>query len=375
MSIDHSGQSPESGETAHPNTLRTVDVVVIGGGQAGLAAGYYLRRTGLSFVILDSEPGPGGAWRHTWDSLTLFSPARWSSLPGSVMPGGIDRYPGRERMLAYLADYERRYRLPVSRPVRVERVERESSHLRVVTDHGAWLARAVISATGIWRNPIIPHYPGQERFLGEQIHASDYRTPLAHTGQRVLVPGGGNSGAQIMAELAGLAEATWVTRRPPAFLPDHVDGRALFERATARYLQGHTGQPGDDSLRPLGDIVMLPPVREARERGDLVAVRPFVAFTPHGVRWPDGREEPIDVVIWATGFRPALEHLRPLDVFDAEAKIPVTGTRSAREPRLWLLGYGNWTGWASATVAGVGRAARAAVEEVAATLGSAARDR
>ncbi|HEU5423388.1 MAG TPA: ArsO family NAD(P)H-dependent flavin-containing monooxygenase [Nitrolancea sp.] len=352
-----------------PDQTRLVDVVVIGGGQAGLAAGYYLRRSSLDFVILDAGFGPGGAWRETWDSLTLFSPARWSSLPGSVMPGGIERFPGRDQVVAYLTDYERRYRLPVARPVLVERVLSGTDSLVVETDRGAWRARAVSSATGTWSNPIIPCYPGQERFLGEQLHAAGYRTPLAYTGERVLVVGGGNSGAQIMAELSALAEGTWVTRRPPSFLPDDVDGRVLFERATSRYLRGQAERPGDDALRPLGEIVMLPAVREARERGALEAVRPFTAFSQSGVIWPNGREEPIDVVIWATGFRPALGHLASLDLFENDGRIAVAGTRSLRQPQLWLLGYGNWTGWASATIAGVGRAARATVEEVAAVLG------
>ncbi|HET7142210.1 MAG TPA: ArsO family NAD(P)H-dependent flavin-containing monooxygenase [Candidatus Limnocylindria bacterium] len=347
---------------------RAVDVVVIGGGQAGLAAGYYLRRTGLDFVILDAGSGPGGAWRETWDSLTLFSPARWSSLPGSVMPGGIERFPGRDQVVAYLTDYERRYRLPLVRPVTVERVLPAADGLAAVTDRGAWRARAVISATGTWGSAVIPHYPGQERFLGEQLHASGYRTPLAHTGQRVLVVGGGNSGAQIMAEVSALADATWVTRRPPSFLPDDVDGRVLFERATSRYQRGQAERPGDDALRPLGEIVMLPAVREARERGDLVAVRPFAGFSERGVIWPDGRAEAIDVVIWATGFRPALGHVASLDLYEPDGRIAVRGTRSLGQPRLWLLGYGNWTGWASATIAGVGRAARATVEEIAAVL-------
>jgi putative flavoprotein involved in K+ transport len=104
---------------------------VVGGGQAALAVGYYLRRrTDLSFVILDSEDGPGGAWRHRWDSLRGFSPARYSSLPGRLMPGGEDKYPTRDEVVNYLADYERRYELPVRRPVRVEGVYREEGGSR-----------------------------------------------------------------------------------------------------------------------------------------------------------------------------------------------------------------------------------------------------
>jgi cation diffusion facilitator CzcD-associated flavoprotein CzcO len=346
---------------------------VIGGGQAGLAAGYYLRRTGLSFVILDAESGPGGAWRHGWQSLRLFSPARWSSLPGYIMPGGPDYYPGRDEVLAYVAEYERRYQLPIERPVTVSAVRPDGEHLAVESDRGTWRGRAVVSATGTWSAPYIPAVDGSEEFRGEQIHSAEYRSPLPFAGQRVLVIGGANSGAQIMAEVSLVADATWVTRREPLFLPDDIDGRVLFERATARYIAAREGRTLPDDIATsnfLGDIVMLPPVREARERGDLTSVRPFIHFTRDGVIWPDGSEERIDVVIWCTGFRTTLDHLAPLGVIDQNGRIETDGTRSVAEPRLWLLGYGEWTGYASATLIGVGRAARATAAEIGQSLGA-----
>ena len=114
----------------------------------------------------------------------------------------------------------------------------------------------------------------------------------------------------------------------------------------------------------LGEIVMVPPVREARDRGVLTSVPMFTRMTPHGVLWPDGREEPVDAVIWCTGFRAALDHLAPLGVIEPNRRVRTAGTRSLVEPRLWLVGYGNWTGYASATIIGVGRTARAAVEQI-----------
>jgi len=113
---------------------------------------------------------------------------------------------------------------------------------------------------------------------------------------------------------------------------------------------------------------MVPAVRAARDRGDLAAVPMFVRFTREGVVWPDGGQTPADAVIWATGFRPALDHLAPLGVLDPEGRVELRGNRSAQEPRLWLVGYGEWTGFASATLIGVGRSARAAVEEITAAL-------
>lgn len=340
------------------------DVVIIGGGQAGLATGYFLRRSGLSFVILDAEPAPGGAWRHTWPSLRLFSPAQWSSLPGWPMPSSGEAYPSREDVIAYLEAYEARYDLPLQRRSRATAVNAAPDALLVQTEDAVWKARAVISATGTWSAPFVPRYPDQAIYGGIQLHSARYAGPHAFAGQRVLIVGGGNSGAQILAEVSEVADATWVTPREPIFLPDDVDGRVLFERATARW-QAKTGI-GPEGPPPggLGDIVMVPPVKAARGRGVLHAVRPFSRFTAEGVVWPDGTEEGIDAVIGCTGFGPALEHLRPLGVLTSEGKVAVTDTRSIVEPRLWLVGYGEWTGFASATLVGVMRGARQTAREV-----------
>jgi cation diffusion facilitator CzcD-associated flavoprotein CzcO len=355
--------------------LTSLDVAVVGGGQSALAAGYYLRRTALRFALLDDQPEPGGAWRHTWPSLRLFSPAQWSSLPGWLMPRDVDDapdgYPSRDAAIRYLTEYERRYALLVQRPVHVHGVHREDGGYRLDTSTGKVHARAVVSATGTWAAPVVPTLPGQQDFRGVLLHSATYAGPGAFTGQRVIVVGGGNSGAQILAELSEVAHVTWATREPPHFLPDDVDGRYLFEQATARYRAIQEGRTPDPP-RSLGDVVMVPPVRAARERGVLHAEPMFERFTSTGVVWPSAREERVDAVIFATGFRPALEHLVPLGVVDVNGRVEIarggSGTRAAREPALWLLGYGEWTGFASATLIGVGRAARAMVDEIVITL-------
>jgi putative flavoprotein involved in K+ transport len=345
------------------------DVVIIGGGQAGLATAYFLRRTGLSFTILDGEPAPGGAWRHAWPSLRLFSPAEWSSLPGWPMPPGGEAYPSRQQVIDYLARYEARYALPVERPVEVAGVAAETASLVVTAGSDVWRAQAVISATGTWRAPHWPVYPDQASFRGRQVHSAHYDGPATFAGQRVLVVGGGNSGAQILAEVSEVADTLWITPQPPVFLPDDVDGRVLFDRASARWETGQGLRPDGPPPGGLGDIVMVAPVKAARARGVLTAVRPFVRFTESGVVWADGTESPADAVIWCTGFRPALQHLASLGVINDQGRVDVTGTRSVKEPRLWLVGYGEWTGFASATLTGVLRNARDTAREVAAALG------
>ena len=341
------------------------DVVVVGAGQAGLSVGRLLSRTDLDYVILDAEEGPGAAWRHGWDSLRLFSPAFWSSLPGIIFPGGRDYYPTRDEVIDYFTTYEQRYRLPIRRPVRVDAIRRGDGSLLVESDAGDWLAGNVISATGSWRNPVIPDVAGRATFGGTQIHSACYRSPDQFQGKRVLVVGGGNSGAQIQAELSLVADSTWVTRREPRFLPDDVDGRALFDRATARYDARQDGRDPDEAVENLlGNIVMLPPVKAAHDRGDLMSVRMFERLSRYGVVWSDGQEEPLDAVIWCTGFRSALDHLKPLGVVEPDGHVRTDGTRSTLEPRLWLVGYGEWTGYASATLIGVGRTAKTTVDRI-----------
>ncbi|MGA5642608.1 ArsO family NAD(P)H-dependent flavin-containing monooxygenase [Streptomyces cinereoruber] len=345
---------------------RTVDVVVIGGGQAGLAAGYHLRRADLDFVILDADPAPGGAWQHTWDSLHLFSPAAYSSLPGRLMPPQPgETYPQAAHVVDYLTDYEQRYDLPVHRPVRVSGVHREEELLRVETHSGVWRARAVISATGTWSRPFVPAVPGRTEFAGTQLHTVEYRRPSDFAGQRVIVVGGGNSGAQIAADLAHGTTLTWVTLREPRYLTDDIDGRALFDHATARRRALDEGRTDTGGVASLGDIVAVPPVREARDAGLLKAQPVFDRITATGVAWADGAAAEADAIIWCTGFRPALSHLAPLGLRGLRGHLPTHGTQAVGEPRLHLLGYGDWTGPASATLIGVGRPARDAARRIA----------
>lgn len=351
----------------HSDAVDALDVVVIGGGQAALSVAYFLRRTSLSYVLLDAGDAPGGAWRHGWPSLRLFSPAQASSLSGWPMPPVGAGFPPRDHVIDYLARYEARYQIPVVRPVRVTAVERGRDRLLVRSVGRSWSARAVVSATGTWSAPFVPAYPGREAFRGTQLHSADYAGPEPFAGRRVLVVGGGNSGAQILAEVSSVAQTVWVTERAPRFLPDGVDGGVLFRWASERWKAQQAGRPAPVPDGGLGDIVMVPPVVEARSRGVLVAREPFDHFTTSGVGWADGTTADVDAVIWCTGFRPALSHLEPLGVVD-DGRVRVNGTRSVDEERLWLVGYGEWTGYASATLIGVGRTARSTVDQIAAFL-------
>lgn len=338
------------------------DVVVIGGGQSGLAMGYYLRRSGLSYVILDNQNEAGGSWLHAWKSLRLFSPAQWSSLPGMLMTGGSDYYPSRDVTVEYLKLYETKYALNVRRPVTVTEVYSQAGGFEIYTSEGSYFAKAVVSASGSFMNPMIPEIEGREVFRGKVLHSSSYNTPEDFVGKRVAVVGEGNSGAQILAEVSRFTGTIWITQKEPLFLPDHVDGRFLFDAATQLYEAQKEGRP----FKPpsLGDIVMVESVKEARSRKVFKSVRPFMRFTEDSLLWADGHEEKIDVVIFCTGFKYSLSHLSPLSVVNSAGKVDTEGTRVTSIPGLWLVGYGNWTGFASATLIGVGRTAKATVEEI-----------
>ncbi len=350
-------------------------MLVVGGSQAALAAGYYLQRarrrgaTDLTFALLDDGPSAGGAWTGGWDTLQLFSPASFSSLPGWPMPAWAGQgNPSAEHVRGYLAAYEDRYELPVHRPVSARTVTRTAGGgFEVVTDVGVWRCQVLVNATGAWGRPFWPTYPGMAGFRGRQLHTVDYRDAADFEGQAVLVVGGGNSGAQIAADLTGRrhGQMVWVTARPPRFLPDDVDGRKLFELATRRVQAAAADRP-EPGGGGLGDIVMVPPVLAARRRGDLEAQPMFDRLTPTGVAW-DGplRQLAADSIVWCTGFRPNLRHLAQLPVTRRDG-LPVTDpalpSRSVDNPALFFLGYGDWCGPASATLIGVGGAARATVE-------------
>ena len=258
--------------------MKVYDTIVIGGGQAGLSMGYFLRRQKLDYLILDDREEAGGAWLDTWDSLKLFSPTQFSSLSGWMMPVGPQEYPGKDEFLDYLRAYEKRYRFPIERPVSVLSVAKADDTFLIETNRGSYQAKTLVSATGTAKGPVIPAYENRGLFQGRQIHSLDYRNPKAFAGQKILVVGGGNSGAQILAELSKVAHTQWVTLKPPTFLPDEIDGRYLFDAATRRYLDLCDSK----KAHSLGDIVMVDSVKEARQRGVYESRAPFESFYEEG---------------------------------------------------------------------------------------------
>lgn len=348
---------------------KNLDVIVIGGGQSGLACGFYLRRTGLKYLILDDQETCGGSWNHAWDSLTLFSPSEQSSLPGWTMPPSKGGFPVKQEVIDYLCNYEKRYKLKVQRPVEVLEVQQEEGLFNIKTSQGEFTSKAVIASTGSWKEPYIPPVAGRKTFKGHQVHTASYQNGQRYKNESVLIVGEGNSGAQILAEVSKVARTSWATLNEPSFLPDDVDGRVLFGEATAKYYAQKKGEPYTPADFTLGNIVMLPPLKDARDRGVLKSNGSISKIWEEGVIWDNGKKEKFDAIIWSTGFRYATSPLASLVKLTNNGKVNTTYTKATETAGLWLVGYGNWTGFASATLIGVGRSARRTVDEVSKYLG------
>jgi cation diffusion facilitator CzcD-associated flavoprotein CzcO len=350
------------------NTTVDVDVVVIGAGQAGLSAAYFLNHADLEpdsgYVVLDANPEAGGAWQHRWPSLKFGTAHRIHPLPGWPF-GDVDAsQPASEIVGSYYAEYEKRFALPVHRPVHVAHVTRGGDNrLDVVTDEGTWHTRAIINATGTWSNPFWPHYPGMETFKGCQLHTVDYRGAEEFAGKRVVVVGGGNSAVQLLAEISKITTTTWVTRREPVWREGPFTeeaGRAAVALVEKRVREGLPPQ----SVVSVTGLGLTPEVADAKARGVLQRLPMFDYITSDAVVWrgTDGNEDTAikaDAILWCTGFRASLAHLAPLDIREPGGGIRMIGTQVAKEPRLQLVGYGP-----SSSTIGATRAGRAAANAV-----------
>lgn len=283
------------------------------------------------------------------------------------MPATKKEYPNKDDFVNYLAEYEKRYDFPIQRNTHVIQVSKDDDSYKLDTNNGTFYCRSVVSATGTAWTPYIPKFPKSDTFKAIKLHSVDYLNTREFKNKKVLVVGGGNSGAQILANISKTTKTKWVTITSPVFLPEYIDGRYLFVQANTKYFKKETGQ--DDQKVSLSNIVQVQSVKEGLENGIYNDHRPFEAFYEHGVIWSNHTKEAFDVVIWCTGFKPNLRHLQNLNIVHNH-KIKTKHTRSVSEPGLWLVGYGNWTGFTSATIYGVGKTAKQTVKEITAFFNS-----
>lgn len=349
-------------------------IVVIGAGQAGLSAAYYLKKHGLiqgrDFVILDQSAQPGGAWQYRWPSLTLSTVNRIHDLPGlsfsETVGDGTPEVRANVAVPRYFEVYEKTFGLVVYRPVKVKVVCERDGRFRIETDRGYFSAQGIINATGTWETPYIPDYPGQGHFEGLQLHTKEYQTADAFVGKHVVIVGAGISAIQLLDEISQVTTTTWVTRRPPEFREGPFGqeaGRAAVAIVEDRVRKGLPPR----SVVSVTGLPITPAIEAMRTRGVLNRQPMFSEITARGLRWPDGREQYADVILWCTGFRSSLDHLAPLMLREENGGIIMAGklaTLVAKNPSIHLVGYGP-----SASTIGANRAGRAAATELMDYLG------
>lgn len=348
------------------------ETIVIGAGQAGLAAGYHLMRAGRRFLILEAGSEPTGSWASYYESLKLFSPARFSSLPGRAYPGDSERYPTRDETIAYLKDYAQHFALPIQFGFAVESVVRRDDGLFMVTaaDGRAIQAQTLIVATGSFHEPNLPSVIGQDIYGGQVLHSMAYTEPSSFAGKRVVVVGAANSAVQIGTELSAVAKVTLAVRRPPNLIRQRWLGKDvhfwwwLFGLDTAApstwrgaiFKRLHAGN--GPSVLDLGIY------RQALKEGRPEILPMFERFTPSGVVWPDGTEERVDAVIFATGFKPNVGFLAALPTLSHSGAPVHRGGASPAVPGLYFLGLSYQRTSASATLRGVGSDAKVVIQAV-----------
>jgi len=339
-------------------------IVVVGAGAAGLAAAAVLRGRGLDPLVLEQDTAIGGTWARRYDRLHLHTVRDHSGLPGYPIPREHGRYLSRDAYAGYLQDYARHHGVRVRTLTPVSALRRSGTRWDVDGADARWRARVVVVATGQYRVPVVPALPGRELFTGDLVHSVDYRNATGYAGRRVLVVGAGNSGAEIATDLAehGAAFVALAIRTPPPVVPRDPFGQPVqktgmllsrlppaiadrLARLTARLVLGDLARHGyprpawwpySSRRVPVIDVGFV----AALKRGT-VQVRPALErLTPTAAVYADGRSEPFDAIVMATGFTSGLDALIEADgVLDAAHDPLARSGESTVLPGLYFNGY------------------------------------
>jgi putative flavoprotein involved in K+ transport len=340
--------------------IEYVETIIVGGGQAGLAVGYYLAQLGRSFLILDANRRTGDSWRTRWDSLQLFTPAYLNALPGLAFPGPQSRCSTKDEMADYLEAYAARFDLPVRRGLRVDTITKNADRLVVTADDQRFEADNVVLATGGYQAPNLPGFADELDADILQLHSSQYRRPSQLQEGDVLVVGAANSGAEIALE-ASATHRTWLSGRHPGSEPTRPGSRAdrIFTPPFWFYISRFASvtNPIGRRLRPRMLKMTLPLGRvkpKDLDAADVVRLPRTIAVRDGRPVMEDGRRiADVANIVWATGYRPAFDWVH-LDVFDQEGR-PIHDRGISAEPGLYFIGLFFLSSLASSLVGGVGR--------------------
>jgi putative flavoprotein involved in K+ transport len=346
--------------SAAPDGIESIPTVIVGGGQAGLVMGYYLRQAGEQFAILDAELRIGDVWRHRWDSLKLFSFPKYASLPGWRMQ--VSSFPSHNEMADYLEAYARRFDLPVRSGVRATRVSRSGSGFRVETSHGVLQCDRVVIATGGYHRPVVPPFATELAPGIRQLHSSAYQNPSQLAGT-VVVVGAGNSGAEIALEAVRSGHQTWLSGRHPGQVPFRIETRRakllvpIVMFAFRRVLNLDTPMGRKFARQAIEHGTPL--VRTKQSDLDAAGVQRVgrIAGVRDGLPITDDDQvlEP-QTVVWCTGYRPDYSWIE-LPVADEDGH-PITERGVSPAAGLYFIGVEFQYAAASSTIQGLDQDAR-----------------
>ena len=342
-----------------------IQTVVVGGGQSGLSTGYYLAQRGLPFVILDANDRVGDSWRKRWDSLRLFTPARYDGLPGMPFPGPAQSFPTKDQMADYLESYSGRFDLPVRTGVKVDGLSRQGGRYVVTAGDQRFEAEHVVVAMARYQAPQLPQFAQDLDARIVQLHSIDYRNPSQLRDGRVLVVGAGNSGADIALDIAGGHEVC-LSGRSTGHIPFRIEGlpaRLFLQRFVFRALFHHlltvkTPMGRKARRKVLAQGGPLIRVKPAELRAAGVEPVPRVAGVREGLPLlEDGRVLDVANVVWCTGFHPGFSWIH-LPIFDHDEMPKHESGVALGEPGLYFVGLPFIYAFSSMMIHGVGRDAR-----------------
>lgn len=340
------------------------DVLIIGGGQAGLAAGYHLQKMNKSFAVLDANPRIGDSWRTRYDSLVLFTPRSYSALPGRPMEGQQEQFPTKDDIADYLEQYAAHWALPVYLNTKVEKLTKEQSVFKVYTNQGIYSAEQIIVASGPFQTPSIPDVASQLPESVIQMHSSQYKNPLQLQNGPALVVGGGNSGAQIAVELAKSRDVYIAVSHSMRFLPLHVGSISIF---TWFRRLGLLNADRDTIIgrwfRKQPDPIFGFDLKELFRTKRIHLKPKVIGSKENNVVFQDETTLSVPNVVWSTGFKPTFDWIQISDAVDINGMpnhqrgvSPVSG--------LFFVGLPWQSSRSSALIGGVGKDAEYIISKI-----------
>lgn len=348
---------------------KSFDVIVVGGGQAGLAAGYFLSKSKLRFIILDGNSSCGESWRKRWDSLRLFTPSQIDNLPGMPISFPVNYLPTKDEVADYLERYANQFNLPVKHQQQVTSLRQSTSGFEIITNNSTYYAKNVIICSGVYTLPSIPAFAGKLNSSIFQIHSSQYTNPSKVPTGSILVVGAGNSGADIAVELVEANNKVWLSGRDVGTVPNNSPIGKAFNGKLVWWIMTHIMTMDT----PIGRKMIAKSGHHGtplghHNRQEIQAAG--VVFLPRVVAVREGKPElengqimDVDAVIWATGYKPDYDWIK-LPIFDQEGYPLHTRGMVEKAPGLFFLGLPFLSGISSSLLGGIGKDAERIVERI-----------